>query len=68
VGGGSTAQGVLGARGATALDIDDEPLPGLAAGLVVGGELDQRPVALKPGAAGGPEAVTALMWYLGKRA
>jgi uncharacterized protein YgbK (DUF1537 family) len=68
VGGGSTAQGVLGALGATALDIDDEPLPGLAAGLVVGGELDQRPVALKPGAAGGPEAVTALMWYLGKRA
>lgn len=68
VGGGSTARGVLGALGATALDVDDEPLPGLAAGLIVGGELDRRPVALKPGAAGGLEAVTALMWYLGKRA
>jgi uncharacterized protein YgbK (DUF1537 family) len=68
VGGGSTAQGVLDALGATALDVDDEPLPGLAAGLIVGGELDRRPVALKPGAAGGPEAVTVLMWYLGKRA
>jgi uncharacterized protein YgbK (DUF1537 family) len=68
VGGGSTAQSVLDALGATAVDIDDEPLPGLAAGLIVGGELDRRPVALKPGAAGGPEAVTVLMWYLGKRA
>ncbi len=68
VGGGSTAQGVLGALGVTALEVDDEPLPGLAAGRMVGGELDGRPVALKPGAAGGPEAVSVLMWYLGKRA
>jgi len=37
VGGGSTAQAVLEALGAEALEIDDEPLPGMAAGLIIGG-------------------------------
>jgi uncharacterized protein YgbK (DUF1537 family) len=68
VGGGSTASGVLAALGADAIDVDDEPLPGIAAGVVVGGELDGRPVVLKPGAAGDEEAVVRLLDYLERRA
>ena len=67
VGGGSTAQAVLGALGAQALAIDDEPLSGIAAGLTVGGDFAGHPIVLKPGAAGGPEAVAELIHYLGRR-
>ena len=68
VGGGSTAQAVLAALGVRVVEVDDEPLPGIAAGIAVGGELDGRPVVLKPGAAGGESAIAELMHYLGRRA
>ncbi len=68
VGGGATAHGVLGALGTDAIMIDDEPLPGIAAGLAAGGELDTLPLVLKPGAAGDEEAVVRLFAYLGQRA
>jgi uncharacterized protein YgbK (DUF1537 family) len=68
VGGGSTAQAVLEALGTEAVEIEDEPLPGMAAGLAVNGDLAGRPVALKPGAAGDEQAVVQLLDYLGRRA
>jgi uncharacterized protein YgbK (DUF1537 family) len=68
VGGGATALAVLGMLSVRALEIDDEPQPGIAAGLVVGGDLDGRPIALKPGAAGGKGAAAELLRYLGRRA
>ena len=68
VGGGATAHAVLAALNADAVDVDDEPLPGTAAGLVVGGHFAGRPVVLKPGVAGDESAVVALLDYLGLRA
>ena len=68
VGGGETAHAVLAAAGAEAVEADDEPLAGMAAGVVVGGELAGRPVVLKPGAAGDREAVVRLLQYLRRRA
>ncbi|MCJ7822016.1 MAG: four-carbon acid sugar kinase family protein [Armatimonadetes bacterium] len=68
VGGGATASGVLAALGAEAVEVDDEPLPGIAGGTIVGGEMDGRPVVLKPGAAGDEGAVLGLLRYLGRRA
>jgi uncharacterized protein YgbK (DUF1537 family) len=68
VGGGSTAQAVLSALGARALEIDEEPLPGTAAGLVLSGHLAGHPVVLKPGAAGDRRAVVDLLAYLRRRA
>ena len=68
VGGGATAVAVLAALHADAIDVDDEPLPGTAAGLVVGGHFTGRPVVLKPGAAGDESAVVALLEYLSSRA
>ena len=67
VGGGSTAQAVLEALGVEALGIDDEPIPGIAGGLIVGGQLAGRPVALKPGAAGAETAIVQLLDYLSHR-
>ena len=68
VGGGATALGVLSALKAEAIEVDDQPLPGIAAGLVVAGEFAGRPVVLKPGAAGEEQAVAQLFAYLGRRA
>jgi len=68
VGGGSTAQAVLAALGTGVIEVDDEPLAGIAAGIAVGGEIDGRPVVLKPGAAGGESPVAELIHYLGRRA
>jgi uncharacterized protein YgbK (DUF1537 family) len=56
------------ALGVRVVEVDNEPLPGIAAGIAVGGELDGRPVVLKPGAAGGESAVAELLHYLGRRA
>ncbi len=67
VGGGATAQAVLGVLGTHAVEVDDEPLPGIAAGLAAGGEFGGQPVVLKPGAAGGESAVAELLNYLGRR-
>jgi uncharacterized protein YgbK (DUF1537 family) len=49
------------------LEIDDEPLPGIAGGLIVGGQLAGHPLALKPGAAGAETAIVQLLDYLGHR-
>ncbi len=67
VGGGAIAQAVLGVLGAHGVEIDDEPYPGIAAGLITRGDLADRPVVLKPGAAGHPAALVDLMHYLGRR-
>ena len=67
VGGGSTAQGVLEALAVEAIEVDDEPEIGVAAGALVGGHLAGRPVALKPGAAGGKDVIASLLEYLQHR-
>jgi uncharacterized protein YgbK (DUF1537 family) len=67
VGGGATAQAVLGALTARLIEVDDEPLPGIAAGMVVGGDFAGLPVVLKPGAAGEKDTVAELLQYLGRR-
>jgi hypothetical protein len=59
---------VLAALGAEAIEVDDEPLPGVASGLVAGGLLSGRPIVLKPGAAGEERAVVELLDYLRRRA
>ena len=68
VGGGATAQGVLEALGTRAVEVEEEPLTGTAGGVTVGGPYGGLPVALKPGAAGGEEAIVELLSYLGRRA
>jgi uncharacterized protein YgbK (DUF1537 family) len=68
VGGGATAVAALEALGAEGIDVDDEPLPGIAAGPVLGGILAGRPVVLKPGAAGDEGALVRLLDYLRGRA
>jgi len=68
LGGGATAHEVLGVLGTRAVEIDDEPLTGIAAGTISGGEMAARPVVLKPGAAGGERAVVELLDYLRRRA
>ncbi len=68
VGGGATASAVLHALGAQAVDVDDEPLPGIGAGVIVGGRLSGRPVVFKAGAAGDEGAVANLLRYLRRRA
>jgi len=67
VGGGSTALAVLEAVGAEALEIDDEPLSGIAGGSVIGGHLAGHPVVLKPGAAGAETAIVQILDYLSHR-
>ncbi len=68
VGGGATVREVLGVLGTRALEIDDEPCTGIAAGIISGGDLAGRPVVLKPGAAGKAGTVVELLGYLGRRA
>ena len=67
VGGGSNALAVLETVGAEALEIDDEPLPGIAGGSVIGGHLAGIRVVLKPGAAGVETAVVQILGYLSHR-
>lgn len=67
VGGGSTAQAVLEALGVEALEVDHEPLPGIAAGSLLGGSLTGHPVVLKPGAAGSETAIVQILDYLSHR-
>jgi len=68
VGGGATAYGILATLGAVAIQVDAEPLPGIAAGVTLGGHLAGRPVVLKPGAAGDETALISLVLYLRRRA
>jgi len=67
VGGGATAHAVLVTLGMSAIQIDAEPLPGIAAGVTVGGHFAGRPVVLKPGAAGDETALISLIRYLRHR-
>jgi uncharacterized protein YgbK (DUF1537 family) len=67
VGGGSTALAALEALGAEALEIDDEPLPGIAGGSIIGGHLAGHAVVLKPGAAGAETAIVQILDYLSHR-
>jgi uncharacterized protein YgbK (DUF1537 family) len=67
LGGGATAHAVLSALGTAAIEVDDSPLPGLAAGITVGGHFANEPIALKPGAAGEDDALTHLIRYLATR-
>jgi len=67
VGGGATAHAVLVTLGVSAIQIDAEPLPGIAAGVTMGGHFSGRPVVLKPGAAGDETALITLIRYLRHR-
>jgi len=67
VGGGATAHGVLVTLGTVAIQIDAEPLPGIAAGVTMGGHFAGRPVVLKPGAAGDETSLISLIRYLRHR-
>jgi len=67
VGGGATAHGVLVTLGTVAIQIDAEPLPGIAAGVTMGGHFAERPVVLKPGAAGEETSLIFLIRYLRHR-
>ncbi len=68
LGGGATAQAVLGVLGATGVEIDDEPYPGIGAGLITRGDMADHPVVLQPSAAGHAAALVDLMQYLERRA
>ncbi len=68
VGGGSTAHSVLSTLGAYVIEIDGEPLPGMAAGAIIEGHAAGLPVILKPGAAGGRDALVQLIRYARGRA
>jgi uncharacterized protein YgbK (DUF1537 family) len=59
--GGLTARACLLALGASGLRLEREPLPGIAAGRVVGGAWDGRPVITKAGGFGAPDAMRRLV-------
>ncbi|MBN1460389.1 MAG: hypothetical protein JXA57_12700 [Armatimonadetes bacterium] len=68
VGGGATAHAVLSILGTAEIEVEQELLPGLAVGTAVGGHFGDRPVALKPGAAGGDDALARILQCLAARA
>ncbi|MGE3910932.1 MAG: four-carbon acid sugar kinase family protein [Chloroflexota bacterium] len=59
--GGSTARACLLALGVSGLRLEREPLPGIAAGVALGGAWDGRPVITKSGGFGAPDAVRRLV-------
>jgi uncharacterized protein YgbK (DUF1537 family) len=59
--GGSTARACLTALGVTGLRLESEPLPGIAAGVAIGGAWDGRPVITKSGGFGAPDAMRRLV-------
>jgi uncharacterized protein YgbK (DUF1537 family) len=59
--GGSTARACLLALGVSALRLEREPLPGIAAGAAIGGAWDGRPVITKSGGFGAPDAIRRLV-------
>jgi uncharacterized protein YgbK (DUF1537 family) len=59
--GGSTARACLLALGASGLRLEREPLPGIAAGVAIGGAWDGRPVMTKAGGFGAPDAIRRLV-------
>jgi uncharacterized protein YgbK (DUF1537 family) len=60
--GGSTARACLLALGVSGLRLESEPLPGIAAGVAIGGRWDGRPVITKAGGFGAPDAIRRLVW------
>jgi uncharacterized protein YgbK (DUF1537 family) len=59
--GGSTARACLLALGVSGLRLEHEPLPGIAAGVAIGGAWDGRPVITKAGGFGAPDAIRRLV-------
>ena len=59
--GGSTARACLRALGVSGLRLESEPLPGIAAGVAIGGRWDGRPVITKAGGFGAPDAIRRLV-------
>jgi uncharacterized protein YgbK (DUF1537 family) len=59
--GGSTARACLLALGVSGLRLEREPLPGIAAGVALGGAWDGRPVITKSGGFGAPDAMRRLV-------
>ena len=59
--GGSTARACLLALGVSGLRLEREPLPGIAAGVAIGGAWDGRPVITKAGGFGAPDAMRRLV-------
>jgi uncharacterized protein YgbK (DUF1537 family) len=59
--GGSTARACLLALGVSGLRLEREPLPGIAAGVAIGGAWDERPVITKAGGFGAPDAMRRLV-------
>jgi uncharacterized protein YgbK (DUF1537 family) len=59
--GGSTARACLLALGVSGLRLEREPLPGIAAGVALGGAWDGRPVITKAGGFGAPDAIRRLV-------
>ncbi len=62
--GGDTALGTLKAIDATGIVLQDEPLPGIPAGIIHGGAMDGAPVVTKAGAFGDEETLLHLFEYL----
>ena len=59
--GGATARACLLALGVSGLRLEREPLPGIAAGVAIGGAWDGRPVITKAGGFGAPDAIRRLV-------
>jgi D-threonate/D-erythronate kinase len=59
--GGSTARACLLALGVSGLRLEREPLPGIAAGVAIGGVWDGRLVITKAGGFGAPDAMRRLV-------
>ncbi|MCC7372460.1 MAG: four-carbon acid sugar kinase family protein [Chloroflexi bacterium] len=59
--GGSTARACLLALGISGLRLEQEPLPGIAAGVAIGGVWDGRAVITKSGGFGAPDAMRRLV-------
>jgi uncharacterized protein YgbK (DUF1537 family) len=59
--GGSTARACLLALGVSGLRLEREPLPGIAAGVAIGGRWDGRSVITKAGGFGAPDAIRRLV-------
>ena len=59
--GGSTARACLLVLGVSGLRLEREPLPGIAAGVAIGGAWHQRPVITKAGGFGAPDAIRRLV-------
>ena len=62
--GGDTALGTLKAINASGIVLQDEPLPGVPAGIVHGGSMDGAPIVTKAGDFGDEETLLHIFDYL----